>query len=293
LPGYRSYNWNTGVGSFYIIAERRHLPRSQGFFVHVSDFSNPVAAVVSVGNNARIFRGYEVIGKSVIANNMNITLNDASSKTIDGAIINFRDDVNGTEFNNQLDAYKFFNEINNVSQLYFKTTDNITAAVKTLKLETGKVMYPLYMKVVNTGTYILDVKDINTFSPNTGITLKDNKTNLTVDLKVNPFYTFTATAGDDDARFTLYFTDVLYGINNLSDNTFKVYSYDNSIYIQNNDQKSATGTVMVYDMIGKDMMQVKLNGDAITRINTNLNTGFYIVSVKTDKGVYNQRVYIN
>ena len=109
---------------------------------------------------------------------------------------------------------------------------------------------------------------------------------------MNPFYTFTATAGDDDARFSLYFTDVLYGINNL-DNTFKVYSYDNSIYIQNNDLKSTTGNVLVYDMIGKEMMQVKLGNDAITRINTNLNTGFYIVSVTTDKGVYNQKVYIN
>jgi hypothetical protein len=154
-------------------------------------------------------------------------------------------------------------------------------------------MYPVYMKVTNTGTYSIDASSVNTFSQNTGILLKDNKTNTTVDLKVNPVYTFTATAGDDDARFSLYFSNVLYGIEKLNNNAFTVYSYDNSIYIQNNDPKSSGGTIMVYDMIGKQMMQQNLNSDAITKINTNLNKGFYIVSIKTDNGVYNQKVYIN
>jgi hypothetical protein len=163
--------------------------------------------------------------------------------------------------------------------------------MKTLKLANGNMMYPVWLRVLGTGTYTIEAKDL-TLSANSGVTLKDNKTNTTVDLKVNPVYTFTATAGDDDARFSIYFSDVL-GLNKLDDGSFKVYSYDNSIYIQNNDQKSSVGTVLVYDMIGKQMMQEKLSSDAITRINTNLNTGFYIVSVKTDKGVYNQKVYIN
>jgi hypothetical protein len=226
---------------------------------------------------------------------MNLTLKDASGNYLDDAIIGFRDDANGTEFNRLLDAYKLFNDVSEVnpSQIYFKTTNDVNAAVKTLKLESGKIMYPLYMKVINTGTYSIEATDISTFSPNTGITLVDNRTNKEIDLKTNPVYTFTATEGDDDARFNLYFTDVLYGINNLTDNTFSIYSYDNSIYIQNNDLKKAAGNVQVYDMIGKQMFQQKLGSDAITRINTNLNTGFYIVSVTTDKGAYNQKVYIN
>jgi hypothetical protein len=297
---YRFYDWFSGIGNGAVVTERRTVPRSQAFFVFVRIFApgsgsplyTPSGSDVAVGNDARIFRGTQVIGKSVIANNMNITLNDASGKIIDEAILNFRDDANGTEFNGLLDAYKLFNDITNVSQLYFKTSNDEDAAMKTLKLAAGNIMYPLYMKVVNTGTYSLDVKDISTFSPNTGILLKDNKTNTTVDLKVNPVYSFTATAGDDNARFSLYFTDVLYGINNLN-NTFKVYSFNNSIYIQNNDPKSITGTVLVYDMIGKQMMQENLTGDVITRINTNLNKGFYVVSIKTDNSVYNQKVYIN
>jgi hypothetical protein len=296
LANYHVYNWFTGVGNGPLI-DRTLIPRSQGFFVHVFSYQPgaphiPSGSDIAVGNQARVFRPNNSIGKSVTTNVMNVSLKGESGKAVDEAIINFRDDANGAEFNRLLDAYKFFNEITNPSQLYFKTSDNVYAAVKTLKLATGNVMYPLYIRVTSTGTYTLDVKEISTFSANTGILLKDNKTNTTIDLKANPVYTFTATAGDDDARFSLYFTDVLYGINNLTDNTFTIYSYDKSIYVQNNDPKLSAGTVLVYDIIGKQMLQENLNS-GITRINANLNKGFYIVSVKTDKGVYNQKVYIN
>jgi hypothetical protein len=294
LNQYRYYNWYIGVGNGANVNERRTVPRSQGFFVYARQLHlNGSTDPITIGNLTRIFRGVEQIGKSVVANSMNVTLNDESGKIIDEAIINFREEANGTEFNHLLDAYKIFNDITNPSQLYFKTTDNVDASMKTLKLETGKVMYPIYMRVVNSGTYSLDVKDISTFSANTGILLKDNKTNATIDLKANPVYTFTATAGDDNARFSFYFSDVLYGVNNLDKISYLVYSYDKSIYIQNNDLNNATGTVVLYDMVGKQILQEKLNSDAVTRINTNLNTGFYIVSVTTGKGVYNQKVYIN
>jgi hypothetical protein len=290
LGGYRYYNWFTGVGNAINQADKRLVPRSQGFFVHVT-IPAP-AAQISVGNKARVFRSDLPITKSDVSNQLFVNLKDGSGKNIDDAIIFFREDATGSNFDRMMDVYKLFNDNNNVSQLYLKSTDNIDLAAKSLKVESGNIMYPLYLKVVGTGTYTLDVKDINTFSPNTGILLKDNKTNTTVDLKVNPVYTFTATDGEDDARFSLYFSNVLYGVENLTANNFKVYAFDNSIYIQNNDPKSANGTVAVYDMIGKQMMQQNLNS-AITRIETNLNTGFYVVSIRTDKGAYNQKVYLN
>jgi hypothetical protein len=297
LGGYRFYNWFTGLGNGTNVSERRTVPRSQGFFVNVYSYqpgspSAPSGSDIAVGNEARIFRGDQQIGKSVIANKMEINLKEESSTLIDNVIIHFREDAIGSDFDRLRDAYKFHNDMAKVSQLYFKTTDNVDVALKTLQLVNGQVMYPLYLKVANTGPYSLDVKDIHTFSPNTRILLKDNKTNTTVDLKVNPVYTFSANAGEDDARFSLYFTDIL-GIHTINHNNFKVYSYNNSIFIQNNDPEGATGIILVYDMIGRQMMQQELYNEAITRINSNLNKGIYIVSIKTDKGVYNQKVYIN
>jgi hypothetical protein len=296
-PGgaYRYYNWYTGDPQPFPPnlpgVDPKVIARGQAFFVHVT--TGGINSDITVSNDARVFRDSYLIGKSSAVNKLNLSLNDASGNYLDNVYVSFREDASTTDFDRLLDAYKLFNDITNVSQLYGKTTDNIAVVQKSLKLTTGNIMYPVYMKVSNTGTYSIDATSVNTFSQNTGILLKDNKTNTTVDLKVNPVYTFTATAGDDDARFSLYFSNVLYGIEKLNSNAFTVYSYDNSIYIQNNDPKSVGGTILVYDMIGKQMMQQNLNSDAITRINTNLNKGFYIVSIKTDNGVYNQKVYLN
>ena len=296
IPGYRFWNWYTGTGNGNVpdpapYVYKRTVPRSQGFFVDAIGFDPN--GNITISNEARVFRSARPIMKATVnVNYLNIALNNSSGKYIDDAIVNFREDVNGTEFNRLTDARKMYNDLTGVSQLYFKTTDNVDLAMKTLKLESGNIMYPLYLKVETSGTYSLSVQEI-TFPANTGVMLKDNKTNTMVDLKANPVYTFTATEGDNDARFSLYFSNVLYGIDNLSSSTFKVYSFDNNIFVQNNDLKSATGTIFVYDMIGKQMMQQNLSGDAITRINTNLNKGFYIVSIKTADGAYNQKVYIN
>jgi len=287
---YKSYNWLTGLPN--PPGGDRLLARGQGFFVNCVNYVSGVSEI-QINNEARLFRPDRLIGKSVMANTLKLTLNDGSNNFMDETTIAFRDDASTSDFDRLLDNYKFFNDIKNVSQLYSKTTNNIDVSVKCLKTESGNVMYPIYMKVENTGTYSITASDISTFSPNSSIVLKDNKTSATIDLKVNPVYTFTATEGDNDARFNLYFSNVLYGINNLNDNTFKVYSYDNSIFIQNNDPKSTIGTVLVYDMIGKQMIEQSLNNDGTTRIYTNLNKGFYIVSIKTDKGSYNQKVYIN
>jgi hypothetical protein len=297
-PGfYRSYNWNTGIPQLPIPPicsgpDIKILPRGQAFFVHVTNFDgSPLKKhEIKISNLARVFRNSYPIGKAAAENQLNLSLNDASGNVIDYVYFGFRDD-GSTEFNRLLDAYKIYNNVTNASQIYCRTTDNIDVSVKVLKLTTGITMYPVYLQVNNTGTYSIDASNMNTFAQNTGILLKDNETNTTVDLKVSPVYTFTATAGYNDARFSLYFSDVL-GINNINDNTFKVYSYDNSIYILNNDPKNMTGTVLVYDMIGKQMIQENLSS-AITRINTNLNKGFYIVSIQTANGAYNQKVYIN
>jgi hypothetical protein len=287
---YRLYNWFTGLGNGPVLLERRTIPRSQGFFVHVVAQVTP-APFIRVGNEARFFRGEAQIGKTDVANHMMVTLKDQQEKFVDNAIVHFRADIEGTDFNHLMDAYKLA-PIVEKSQIYFKTTDNVEAAMKTLKLEGGNIMVPLYLRVVNSGNYTLSASEFESFLPTAGIMLKDNKTNTTVDLKLNPVYAFEAAAGDDNARFSLYFSNVLNGINNPDNNAFKVYSYNSTIVIQSNDLNLTTGTVLIYDMIGKQVSQENLNS-GITEIKTNLNMGFYIVSVKTNNGVFNQKVYIN
>ena len=284
---YRSWDWLHQVGSDAGVTNK--FPRGQGFFVH-----NKIGAsgglYIGVNNLARAFVNKNIYKESR-PNIIRLSLNNSSNEFIDIVSVYFLEGAN-YEYNSYSDPLKLFSQ-NEKTEVYIKTTDNVDVQVKTLPAVSGNTMVPVSMNVKSDGNYSLNASEISSFAPNTGIILKDLKTNTSVDLRTNPSYSFSANIGDDPVRFGLYFTDVLYGINPLNDNTFKVYSNDNSIYIQNNDLKNTSGTVLVYDMIGKQILQENLNSGAITKINTNLNKGFYIVSVKTNNGAFNQKVYIN
>ena len=49
----------------------------------------------------------------------------------------------------------------------------------------------------------------------------------------------------------------------------------------------------VYDMVGKELMNVNLSNDYLTKLNTSFVNGYYIVSIKTDKGLLTEKVYLN
>jgi hypothetical protein len=286
---YQYYNWYTGIGNGLFPPERRTIPRSQGFFVYVSVYSPP-SSDIKINNYARFFRGHIQIGKCLVANYLQVILNDGSGIYHDDAIVGFKNEANDFHYDPLRDAYKLYNDTTRISQLYFQTDDHTDVAMKTLKGKTGNVMVPLRMKVAKTGNYSLTFKDLTTFSPGTGISLKDNKTGTITDLTQSPVYHFSASAGDDDSRFSLCFTNVQNGIPDQDEIGFRVYVFDHSIFIRNNVPERISGTLAVYDLIGRTMMMEEFSIDGTTKIKTSLKSGIYILSVRTEKGIYNQKV---
>lgn len=263
------------------------IPRGQGFFVY--KLTNPGS--VGVYNDARNFHGDVGIGKEseeIGTNQLYLKLSDGVNSP-DWAVIKF-DQKQGSIDYGVGDMMKYFENNPEKSEIYCTKGDGSNVIMTTLT-PSGNTSVPVYMSVGKTGTYTITAEQINTFGSNAGILLKDTKTNTTIDLRTTDSYTFDAAAGDDAGRFILFFTDVL-GINKLTDNSFKVYSSGNSIYIQNS-KLNEQGTVTVYDMVGKELMNVNLSSDFLTKLNTSFVNGYYIVSIKTDKGLLTEKVYLN
>lgn len=292
---YRYYNvGDAGLSS--PLSTTDIIPRGQGFFVYIFKVTGGAVTPLSVTNNARNFETAQSIfkpstdGSEDLNNLFRVTLSN-NSKDIDEVLIRMHD-VNATaNFDGESDFQKLFVNSADRSELYSTTNDKVNVVMNSMAPAAGTIAVPVSLNVGPTDTYTLTVTQ-NTFSAKTGILLRDNKNNTTTDLKTNPDYTFSATAGDDPARFTITFTDVLNGIGTLTNNNFGIYSYGNSIYIQNT-TKNVNGSVTVYDMIGKQVYQGSLSNDLITKINTTFNQGFYIVSVKNADGISTQKVYIN
>jgi len=294
---YRIWGWSSDYTlNFPAGVPVNFIAAGQGFFVYCDAVPTTSVQFLTLNNEARKFYPNDagLIVKSAEVNMLTFTLSQGENSLMDQAKIYFRDNGN-VNYCKNLDAYKLFRGNDAVGELYTRTPEGYDVAIKTYKASTGSFISPLYFQVGTTGTYKLTASDLSTFSTRTAIQLIDKKENKTIDLKVNPEYSFTATNGDDPYRFDILFTDVLNGVVKNSDSPVKVYTSHSSIFIVNStNNELQNANVTVCDMLGREVMQDKLflAAGEVAELNANLNHGYYIISVRTSSNVYTQKVYI-
>jgi hypothetical protein len=155
-------------------------------------------------------------------------------------------------------------------------------------MEGGSI--PLSFKASKDGSFTLTAEQLNTFSPDTYITLDDKLTGKSQRLNTNPVYTFTASPQDATDRFVLNFLDATSVADPKQAKDFSVYAVDGILNIQSLNQLG--GKVMVTDMVGRTIATGRIEAGATTQINIHGNTGVYIVSVLSGKGRSNTKVIV-
>jgi hypothetical protein len=141
----------------------------------------------------------------------------------------------------------------------------------------AKGIMPINFKVSETGTYTISTS--NKGIEFTYLHLIDNVTGEDIDLLLEPEYTFTASVRDPEARFLLVFN----GIDSNIDTTSGIFVYQNGDEII----VSGTGTLQVYDVMGRFVRNININGTESFNA-SEFNTGVYIFrmvgeTVKTQK----------
>lgn len=291
LGDYRYYNWGDGSHDGYSPTTGRAIPRGQGFFLQADPAGSNDWYSMTVNNLARDYNGtVNIKDETIVPNVLNLSLYSTSRNgTINTMNIKFRED--GKTGFSKLDVSKLFTT-STEANIYTKTADNFDVTSKNLLAVAGTTTVPVYVKVNSASSLKLVAGQISSFSPNAGMILVDRKTNTTQDLRLNAEYSFTTVAGDDDHRFDILFSSILNGINDQKGNAFNIYSFGKSITIVNN-QNMTNGNVTVSDMLGREMIQNVLSNNNVNTFNTDLSTGYYIVSVRTNAGISTQKVYIN
>jgi len=218
--------------------------------------------------------------------------NTTQNIEMDEMAIHFIDNAN-TNYIRNYDAFKMFRGGTTFSELYTVTNDNINVAIKNYPITDATTIVPVYFQIGPSGNYELKANDLSTFQTNTTVQIIDKKLNLTQDLKSNNVYSFASIAGDNPYRFDILFSGVTNGINKPTNSSIKVFSSGSTIYVVSDSIEAADGIVTVYDMIGKQLISKSLQKNTTTQLNTNLDAGYYVVSVRTNKTVVNQKLYIN
>jgi len=265
----------------------KDIPPMQGFMVH----ANTNGAKITIDNGDRTHLGLNKYYKSAeLALNI-LDLKVEGNGYNDYARICFYEDAT-SEFDGDFDAYKMWSYNAKVPQIYMVTAANAYLAINTLPvavMEGGSI--PVSFNPSTAGSFTITAEKINTFSPDTYISLEDKVTGVTQRLSSNqPAYSFKATLQDATSRFVLHFLDATSVADPKQAKDFSIYTADGMITIQSLNQLG--GKVMVTDMMGRVIATGRIEAGATTQININRNTGVYIVSVLTAKGRSNTKIIV-
>lgn len=271
------------------------IPTAQAFFIKATDATNTLSIPMSARThgNQTFFKKKEK--KELLRlQAVGYTQDEEGNLVVldDQLVVNF--DANATEdFDHQYDALKLFTYVAEVPQIYTTSSRDIDMAINTLpKAEEGMVIPCGFSALEQTnGTYEISLTEcgLNIES----IMLEDLIENTAVNL-LEESYTFSYETGDETDRFQIRLGkmgDLTKIDQQESQNPIQVYVSKQMlrVYIPSN---LLAQKLVVYDVLGKLVLQENLNS-AYGQVDvSNWDSGVYIVKVVTDQQTSTQRVFV-
>ena len=157
------------------------------------------------------------------------------------------------------------------------------------KLETFEsYAVPLSLYTNWAGDHTFHVSKFEGVGSNISVYLRDTKLNIDTDLKLSDYILFLDT-GDYANRFELVFenTGTPTSVEDQMENTnlIKVYQNDKEVYVETLDQQQTIESVVLYDLVGKELMRTNEQLNSIVVIDgAILQTGTYIVKSRLIDG---------
>ncbi len=277
--GWKTYTSGAGVTSHENI-----ISIAQGFGVIVSGndpaLKGTVAGTLSIPNSATTHAVSDGFNKksSIVPNSFRLVA--VSNNVTDN--IRFRENNSATEnFDSRYDAYK----LNSFG--YSPTPSFVSADGKKLDLcQTPHVeSIDMGFTMESEGEVVFSLEDVYDF---TEIILEDTKQNTFTNL-MKDNYTFQYSSDDEEfGRFKLHFNK-----SSLSEDqkliSFNLYTYDNTLYLKSA-KELTNAQVSIFSTNGEKVFARNFATLRDKQITTPLTKGIYIVTIKSEQGIYTQKV---
>ena len=173
---------------------------------------------------------------------------------------------------------------------------NLTIQGRALPFDENDEVSLGYRTTIN-GEFSINIDEIDGLLATQPVFIEDKLTNTVFALKSGN-YTFTTTAGTFDDRFVLRYTNKTLSVDEIDkvDGILVLYSNNyKSLIIHNNSADSTVNKVTLYNIIGQNITNWDINDNEQTNIQIpikNIDSGIYIVKVKTSKGESNKKIII-
>ena len=282
IAGSTMYLWN---GSTFLThngvagtADSKYVSSGQGFFVNATGAGLSFPASAQTISSQSFYKE----SKSGLADIVYV-------KAIMGeneyeTIIYF--DASATnDFDTESDALLLSSGNEEIPELFTTATDNAKLCINTLSALPNNVTVPLSIDCA-AGEVTISASHLENFNENTGITLADQVTQQTTNLKTST-YSFMHDGTTKD-RFLLHFGPAA-SVENLNTEAMNVYAFNHSVFVQN--PTNETGIINVFDITGK-MLASKQIITGLNKFDFNLPSASYIIKVKTATQNINKKVVI-
>jgi len=272
----------------------------QGFFVHVSNGSFPVTALLATGNSVRIlspaatfFRVYGQDEKPLIR----LTAGFADETAlVDPVTIYFSDATSGKKFNKELDALKLMNSDNIIPNLFAVTTDVEKVSIRALAPPVDSVAaVALGLITKKAGWILFNAKEIKNIPAGVDIYLTDMETGLSQNLQKEPAYRLLLPQGEYENRFFLEFRRKISApvtSNGNSSLTCNAYSYGGNLYVNGGLASGEKAKLTVTDMLGQIVCRQDITGNSYQPVNTRFPQGVYVVSCMGPSKQFSKKIFI-
>lgn len=299
-------NQYTGVYSSYINGVSSDgvagssIAAMQGFFVHVSNGSYPVAGLLSVNNSARILSStanfFRTDGQQGNQPVLRLTAGFAEQTSLTDPLVFYFDDAAAGQFNKELDALKLMNTDSLIPSLYALSSDTKKLSINALTTAHDTLaVVPLGLVTKRDGWISFNAKDTKALPVATYVYLSDTKTGLNQDLQKEPLYRLFLAAGDYENRFFLKFSTKELGSGTGTAGTgvaLDAYSAGGRLFVNAHLAAGGKGSLTVINILGQTLGHYEITGNSYMPIPGNFASGVYVLNFAGPSKNYSKKIFL-
>lgn len=265
------------------------IPSMQGFFVHVSNGTYPVAGGLTFTNSVRtndLSPAFQSFARELVR----VSASFDGEKASDAAVI-YMENRARKNFDQKYDALKLINDNTAVPSLYAVANDAAKISIRAMAYPMDSVTtQPLGLKTEKDGWINFNAVDILNISPSLHIYLYDATENVYQDLRSNPHYRLQLKAGEHNNRFSIVFSKK--GLNStptptptVDENIFHAYSSGGRIFVDSK-LSNEKASLAIYNSIGQIVFKEEFYANGLHQTAARLVNGVYVINI-----IFNNKVY--
>jgi hypothetical protein len=278
------FQYIPGINSPYIQV-------GQGFFVQTLPTTNSVTFSNSHKTHSN------VAFREVFPNLLNVSVEGGSHGFKDKLYIRFGPEAT-TYYDEEIEALKWRSISDWATMIYSIAGDDSTLAVNVLPDDNlGNVMIsvPVHFECGENAEYTFTFEGLDSFNGDVEIWLEDLQTEIWNSITPgHNEYVFNASPSVIKHRFNIHFfgpTSIFEDQTNIGDKDIKIYSSGNHAFVLNNSNE-IINNVAIHNLMGHTIYNGKLPHQTLNKIFVSGQTGYYVVSVETNKNIYTEKVLI-